>query len=358
MKTVKLLAALTDIGDDLVEQAAPKKRRKLRLNRLAAFAACLALVILLGGTAIDRLGLFRAGCSAWPGTFADGRYYYIAGHGSLYCWDGEGSRLVLHTLLSEESAVNDYGVYYRSGRRIYVIPHDTGRRRLLYTAPLRDRSHIAFAFYGEDVVVRVYNKWKEHLSEVLVDGRTGAVLEQVEDRLPYAVLHDSQDWQSTHYRLGDRQLVLVPTEEEHAFLLTENGEPLLEQTVFVGADSFSDQLWFYLREGDGSSAYIVRADGEDTLLEAVPDNGTLAAAGGYAYWVEYEPEAVWCMDTHTGERWQLPTDTETELYDLTTDGELLFTCVPWNDYQALWRVETDADGRPVALTLLDGDITE
>ncbi len=358
MNTMNILAALTDIGDDLIEAAAPKKRRKPRLSRLLASAACLALVISLGGTAIDRLGLFRAGCSAWPGTFVEGRYYHTAGHGSLYCWDGESTSLVLHTLLSDAYAVNDYGIYYRSGRRVYVIPHDTGRRRLLYTAPLPDRSHITFAFYGEDVVVRVYNKWKEHLSEYLVDGRTGTLLEQVEDRLSYAVLYDSQDWQSTHYRLGDRQLTLVPAGEEHAFFLTENGEPLLEDAVFVGPDSFGDEVWFYLRENDGTAAYILRPDGDDTLLENVPDNGTLSVAKGYAYWVEYEPEAVWCMDTRTGERWTLELDTPMELYDLATDGDLLATCVPWNDYQAMWRVEKDADRRPVALTLLDGDITE
>lgn len=72
--------------------SSPTRRR---WKKVLALAACLALVVGLSGTVIDRLGLFRAGCSAWPGDFIDGRYYFNAGHGALHCWDGEKTEKVL-----------------------------------------------------------------------------------------------------------------------------------------------------------------------------------------------------------------------------------------------------------------------
>ena len=91
MKAMRMINALTDMDSALIEAAAPGKAKRPRWVRTLAAVACLALVIGSAGTVVDRLGLFRAGCSAWPGDFVDGRYYYRAHHGALYCWeDGPG----------------------------------------------------------------------------------------------------------------------------------------------------------------------------------------------------------------------------------------------------------------------------
>lgn len=360
MKELRLLLALGQIAPKYAQEAAAAKPRRRWTKALAA-AAYLALVVSTAGMFIDRLGLFRAGCSAWPGDFVEGRYYYTVQHRGLYCWDGETIEKVLGALWYDGKLVNDYGVYYTRGRSLWVKPHDTGKSKKLYTAPLLDCSHIGFRFYGEDVVVRLYNKWKEYASEVLLDGETGQFLAEVTPQIPYSDLYDNLTYSDTHFLVGERKLVLQPGDDEYSFVLTENGQLLLPegQTVSVYANRYGEELWFDVRDGDDGqrTVYIARPNGEDTLLKSTC-NYSGSVAGGYAYWVENEPDEVWCMDTRTGESWPLATDAEMEFYELSTDGVHLVSCVPWDDYQALWQVDYDTEGRPVGLTLADRDITD
>ena len=358
MKELRLLKALGQIDPKYAEEALQKPRR--RWVRALSAAACLLLVIGIGGTVIDRLELFRAGCSAWPGDFVDGRYYFNGGHGSLYCWDGQTTEKVLGALQSDGRLVNDYGVYFKRGRRLFVMPHDTGKTRKLYTAPLLDRSHIGIELYGDDVVVRIYNKWKEHASEVLVDGLTGQVLATVTDRIPYSDLYDDLAWGDTHLKVGERELVLVP--EGGRADLTENGVSILPEgvdSVSVYYYRYGGQILFRAEEEwpESSTVFVVRPDGDDRLVE-MPAYTCDGLAGDYLYYIKNEEQEIWCLDTRTGENWQLSMDTDMELYELATDGVHLVTCVPWDDYQALWKVEYDGAGRPEGLTLQDPDLLE
>lgn len=364
MKGLRLLKALNDIDGALVEQAAPGKAKRFRWARALATAACLALVIGSAGTVIGRLGLFRAGCSAWPGDFIDGRYYFRAEHGGLYCWNGQTTEKVLGALASDGKLVNEYGVYYTRGRRLYVKPHGTGKTKRLYTAPLLDRSHIGFDFYGDDVVVRIYNKRKKHASEVLVDGLTGQVLATVTDHIPYSDLYDNLAWGDTHLKVGERELVLVPLEDEHRFDLTEQGLSILPEGAAAVSSYYRrgyDQLWFDLTMDSGAvEQFAVRSDNEDRLID---EEGSWSAAGDFAYRVgdsngDTLDDTVWCLDTRTGQQWQLENDTPMEFYEITTDGVHLASCVPWDDYQAMWRIEYDGQGCPEALVLLDEDVSE
>ncbi len=358
VKELRLLKALGQIDPKYAEEAMKKPRR--RWGKALSIAACLLLVAGLSGTVIDRLGLFRAGCSAWPGDFVDGRYYFNAGHGSLYCWDGEKTEKVLGALQSDGKLVSDYGVYFKRGRRLFVKPHDTGKTQKLYTAPLLDRSHIGFDFYGEDVVVRIYNKWKEYASEVLVDGKTGAVLDTVTDHLSYDALYDNLAWSDTHLKVGNRELVLVP--EGYRADLMENGVSILPEGIDGVSVYFyrhGEQVLFEVEEEwpERKTVFVVRPDGDDRLVE-MPSYSCDGLAGDYLYYIKNEEQEIWCQDSRTGEVWQLEMDTEMELYELATDGIHLATCVPWDDYQALWRIDYGEDGRPERLILLDKDISK
>lgn len=364
MSGLRLLKAFNDIDGVLVERAAPGKNKRPRWVRALATAACLALVIGSAGTVIDRLGLFRAGCSAWPGDFIDGRYYFRGGYGALYCWDGQTTEKVLGALASDGKLVNEYGVYFTRGRRLYVKPHDTGQTEKLYTASLSDRSHIGFDLYGEDVVVRIYNKRKEHASEVLVDGLTGQVLATVTDHIPYSELYDNLAWGDTHVKVGERELVMVPLEDENRFDLTEQGASILPEgasAVYAYYYRKYDQVWFDLVMEDGKAAWLaVRSDYGDRMIA---EDGNWSAAGDFAYRVgdsdgDTLDDAVWCLDTRTGEQWRLETDTQMEFYEITTDGVHLASCVPWDDYQAMWRIEYDDRGCPASLVLLDENVGE
>lgn len=359
MKAMRIINALTDMDSALIEAAAPEKTKRPRWVRALAAVACLALVIGSAGTVIDRLGLFRAGCSAWPGDFIDGRYYYRAGHGALYCWDGTQSTKVLGALQSDGELVGQYGVYYKRGKTLYVLPHNGGLRQKLYTAPLFGCSHIGFDLYGEDVIVTVYNKWQKRSCQVLVDGRLGGVTREV---FPWSDYNYRDLYYSDrNLRLGERDFRLEDTGDDYAYILTENGQPLLEPglTVSAYARRYGDQLWFDVRELDHQSVWFAaRADGDDRLV-TLP-TGAWTAAGEFAYWTDTETDdvddTVWCMDTRTGESWPLEIDTQMEFYEIETDGVHLASCVPWDDYQAMWRIEYDGQNRPTALVLLDADL--
>ena len=355
MKELRLLKALGQIDPKYVEEALQKPRRRWR--RALAIAACLLLVVSVGGTVIDRLGLFRAGCSAWPGDFVDGRYYFNGGHGSLYCWNGETTEKVLGALQSDGWLVNEYGVYFERGRRLFVMPHATGKPQKLYTAPLFGCSHMGIGFYGEDLTMRLYDKKREWFRELLLDGATGQVLEEVQPLSDYDLLYDNLAWSDTHLIVGERQLALVPLEEEGRFDIVENGKSILPEGATVSSYYHTkyDQIWFDIRLKNGSNEeFAVLPDGDDRLITL---NGAWQAAGDFAYCVKYDDrDAIWCMDTRSGESWQLHMDNERELYELATDGVHLVTCVPWDDYQALWKVEYDSAGQPAGLTLLDADI--
>lgn len=358
MRELRLLKALGQIDPKYAEEALQKPKNRRR--RVLTAAACLLLVAGLSGTVIDRLGLFRAGCSAWPGDFVDGRYYFNGGHGSLYCWDGEKTEKVLGALQSDGKLVSDYGVYFKRGRRLFVKPHDTGKTQKLYTAPLLDRSHIGFDFYGDDVVVRIYNKWKEHVSEVLVDGKTGAVLATVTDHLPYDGLYDNLAWSDTHLKVGERELVLVPG--EYRADLTENGASILPEGVngvSVYFNRYGETVLFEVEEDwpERKTVFVVRPDGDDRLVE-MQSYSCDGLVGNELYYTKNEEQEIWCMDIRTEECWKLEMDTEMELYELATDGVHLFTCVPWDGYQALWKVERDSTGRSKKLILLDANIRE
>ncbi len=360
MNAMRLLRALGNIHPSLIEEAAPVKVVGFGWRQLAALAACIALVLGSGWTVIDRLDLFRAGCSAWPGEFVDGRYYFTNGHGSVYCWDGETTERVVGGFWSEGWLVNDYGVFYKQGRRQFVVDHATGTRRKLFSASVFESSHIGADLYGEDVIVRVYNKRKEIAREVLVDSRTGEQT-PVMDWIDYRQLYKGQTFSDTHLLVGDRQIELRLDESEHG-TLWEQDTPLLPDGVeAVGRywDQYYDQVWF----GAGDKQfYVLRSDGEDRLVDL---NGMAvyhvsAAAGDFAWWTgsageEGIDQAVWCMDTRTGEYWPLKHDTPMQFYELATDGVHLVSCVPWDDYQALWRIDYE-NGRPAALTLLENDL--
>ncbi len=360
MKCMKLLQALGNISPEMIEEAAPGRRVRPLWQRAAAWVACIALVLGSGWTVIDRLDLFRAGCSAWPGEFVDGRYYFTRGHGSVYCWDGETTERVVGGFWSEGWLVNDCGVFYKQGRRQYVVDHETGTRRKLFSTSVFQASHIGADLYGDDVIVRVYNKRRKVAREVLIDTATGAQT-PVLDWISYDDLYDGKTFSDTNLLVGERHIQLQFVDDSRV-TLWENGRPLLPdgtETVSRYWGLHNGQAWFWSGE---STAFVLRPDGDDRLVDLthMDVHHVATAAGDFAYWTGSTGEngidqAVWCLDTRTGQYWPLETQVEMEFYEVVTDGVHLVSCVPWDDYQALWRIDCE-NGRPVALTLLDNDL--
>lgn len=364
MDSDKLLDAVGYIRDGFIMEAG-EARKKRRWPRALTAAACLVLVLAGSFGVLKRFDYFTMGCSAWAGSIHNGAYYYSVAHDGLYRYTPEkGSERVLSTFWYDGCTVSDYGVYFSRGRSLYVLPHNTGKSRRLWRAGLLDGTHMGFSPDGDgNILLTLYNKYEKVTSELLLDGRTGELLEVLAEKTPYG----ADRYGALHFRVGEREIELAATEEESAYDLREKGASLLPEGVTVRSYSvgdYGDELWFRCAEEDEEDAvqsyFIIRAGGGDELL-TLPAYNYQAVLGDYAFFSLYGDELYCvpqCLDIRSGESWVLETDGDCGAYSFTTDGTVFYACVPWDDGQSCWRMVYDGTGRPVALELVDGDITD
>ena len=342
----------------------PRKNRRAR-SRWFAAAACLCLMAAGSVYSLNRLGYFGASCSANPGTIVDGTYYYFEDHSGIYAYDNGKTEKILGAWWVEEWSVNDYGVYYSCGRTFGVVPHETGRREVLYRASPVAASFVRHTLRPDgSVVLTIYDRRAEEQEELLLDGASGEILATVMERRYY----DDVDipYSESHYVVGDRELVLVPTSKSpHDYDLQEEGRSILPDGVtvqsFSAARYFGDSLYFictYPEKYREGSAFFVRPEGGDTFLTIPANHYYNTGTAEYLMDVQYTGEGyeVWCLDTMTNETWELSVGEGPAIYSIDTDGTVAYACVPWEGYHALWKVVCDEKGRPAALELLDGDI--
>ena len=385
MRADDLLNAMDHVDPALVDAAGRKPRLwPKRLRRFAAVAACLALVVGLGLDTLLRFGYFSMGCSASPGSIVDGTYYFYVSHNGLWRWSEEGgTEKVLSTYWYDGAGVNSYGVYYSRDRSLYVIPHETGKTERLCTAP-RDRcSHMAFPLLPDGRVDLVlYDKHHQMGSEYLMDGRTGDILETLQEDVPYSDFLGDFYYRSV-FQLGDHVFRLEDRDGSRAFRLTLDGETVSLPNV-LWVDTYGGPLGetgeyaiLYARTADDAEA-----EDEDDRQILLSSDGTVhilpygehffTGARGYLYSIDYtlvpadtedpwdepdrQPTGIRCYEIATGETWLLTTDAEVDLYQFVTDGDLFFTCVPWDSKQVAWRLQYDGEGRPVGLTQLSPDV--
>ena len=372
MTSMELLCAIGEVDEALAARAhtgRPALRR--RLTRLMVAAACLALIVTGSVWAALRLGYFSSACGANPGTFVDGAYYYNVRHSGVWRWTEErGNEKLLSAFWENGWLVNENGLYYCRGRSLYRLDPETKKRVRLYTASASESSHIGFDLPDDgNPIVTVYNKRAKELFQYRLDGETGEVLEPLWG-VRYKDLENR--YTATHYQVGERRLTLVKTVEEGntvRYDLRENGVSLLPEGT--GCSYYPQRLgkslafWLYPLDGSGDEEetperLLVRPEGGDMLLESSAP-GFLDGFGDWLFYVDggndsSPADEVWCYDVMTGESWKLESDTPWEYYSLTTDGKLLFSCVPWGEEQTLWRLTYDTMGRPAGLVLVEEDI--
>ncbi len=386
--------SLAGFGGPTVEDGEGKSLRKKgmvkksNLRKWLLLAACMVLMIAGTGSVIDRLGLFRMGCNASAGTLVDGIYYYHERHNGVWRYTPEdGSSRILSEWAMDGYQVNQYGIYYSCGRGLYVREHESGKKRRLYNVKLFQGNRLALALQRDgNVVVTVINDWKDTKFQLLLDGITGEVLEQVTEPLPLSDVVLS--YGETHLQVGDRQVDLVGREGDFDCDVQENGESLLEENwplVSYGRKRYFGEnlfLEFAHQERLPVRYLILRPDGNDSVFASIcgrPLTGTddflffsldprvYGDSGDReerAETVGYTHDTVWCMEIATGAYWRLELrqgEGEKEIgkvlaYDMETDGKLLFSCAPWAEEHMCWQILYDEAGRPEALELIDGDI--
>lgn len=372
MKREEISDALGLLPDDMIREAEhvrqnPKKRR--RWPKWVALAACLCLVLAGGVHTLYRFDYLLAACGAYPGTIVDGVYYYRVPHSGVWSYTPEGgSQKLLSTYWIEDTwQVNEYGIYYWQGLSLYVCDHETGQRQKLYSASRSDCTHIRFSLCQDGNVIFIgYNRDTRVRFELLLDGKTGDVLETVMEPTSYDDLAIA--YSNAHVTVGDRELQLVPIgdEDERLFGLTENGESILPEGMGVtqyAKHYFGDNVWLIggrLGEGwNGATVpfVVLRPDGNDEIL-TLPDKNYCGGTNDYLFYSEYTEldYSVRCLEIATGKTWELVRDAECTIYAFTTDGTYLYSSVPWGETQACWKLEYGSDGKPAGLTLISGDI--
>lgn len=342
-----------------------KTGRKKRLRRWLTVAACVALVILGAAEVIDRMDYLRMGCSALAGTLVDGVYYYNVSHSGVWRYTPQdGSRRIVSAWEEDGWQANAYGIYYTQGRSLYVREHESGKKRLLYKAGLFESTDIGFSMQADgNVVVRIYNKRKDTIYELLLNGVTGNVLGEVTEKVSYS--EKGLLYSESHFQVGDRQLILVKEEGKEGYDLLENGESLLPEGRRLESSYliryYGNTLFLpFCREKDAvhRDYLVVRPDGSDSILES----GNRFFQTGTDDFLFYligntgTVNSLWCMEIATGECWRVQKNQEITIYDMETDGEWMFTCVPWSEEQVCWRLVYDESGRPAILELVSGDI--
>ena len=377
MKANDLLDMIGNVDDNIIEEAKQKKKAIVpKWTKWIATAACLCLV--LGGiaagalNALYRFGYFGLGCNSLPGDIVNGDYYYYYPHSGVWRYsDGKAKKLV-SAYWMRGHAVNENGLYYDDySENLYRIDLQTLKKKKIYSAS--DATNIDYALKDDGtVIVYVHNSKKRFRYDVLIDGETGEVLEQFTDKTSYDDIYKRD--KDPHFIIGDRDIVLVPIGEasERKYMPTENGKALLPEGSWV-----RDNICNFCKEvksfrvytssdaSEESEVLIVFADGKTHLKPKEEAPYYMGTIGHILLYVDHDdPEnygsdgtGIWCYDADSGEKWQLDIDTEHTFYGFTNDDEMFYSCEPWNDDQAAWKIVYE-ENRPVALQLIDDKITD
>ena len=374
MKSDELLDAIGEAKDEYVQDVRGVHSIKSAWMKRLVAAACFCL--LLSG-AVNLLLRFDFGlgasCGANPGTIVDGVYYYYEPHkGVMRYTPGEESELVLSTFWLSEWDVNEYGIYYWRGLSLYVRDHETGTRRKLHSASWLECTHIRFELRDDGNVIFIgYNKNTEVRYELLLDGITGEIIDNVMEPVGYDDFIFA--YSEAHQIIGDREILFEPTGDKRYSSradVTENGVSLLPEgmSASIYTRHWADALWVSLYDEynseDTDTYLILNADGQDRII-TLPAESYRGGTGDYlfypSYTDEYETEwgVVCCVDITTGEIWTLDVDTYTDdLYDLRTDGQYLYSTAPWDDGHMCWKLVYNENGKPIGIKLIEKDITE
>ena len=366
MKAIDLLEMIGNVDDSIIKEAKQRKKTALpRWTKWIAAAACLCLV--LGGTfnTLYRFGYFSLGCSALPGTIIDGDYYYYYSHSGLWRYsDGKAEKLI-SAYWMRGYEINENGLYYDDySANLYRMDLKTLKKKKIYSPS--DATHIGYTLKDDGtVIVTVYNSKKRYQYDVLIDGKTGEVLEQLTDKIPYDTPFTKESDTTLHYTIGEREIVLVPTDEaeDGMYMPTENGKALLPEGRWVHDHIYdmSDDVKAFGVNNDIDNAesemLVIFANGE-TDLRPKEDyvDGHYPTEHIYLY-VGRDRSTIWCYDYTSDEKWQLKTDTEHSFYSIVNDDEMLYSCDPWHEDQAAWKIIYEGN-RPVALKLIDDKITD
>lgn len=346
--------ALTLLDDDLIEAAeaarSGRTRSRGRLRRWAALAACFCLI---AGLAAALYVLPIGGkCAGNIGVLLEGLYYYQTDYG-IYVHNPEtGEQTKLQTTLRAGWTVDEGGLYTTSGRSLYLQPHGSKTKTLLYRADWSGtRSVELLALEDGLVTLRLRSRKDNGLGDqvlVQIDG-TGEVLWRQtlsrDDMLAYG---------RTDYPLGEHRYQQVRT--ENSVLLYRDGAPFLPEGARLERDPryIGDNLLIRYQIGRRQYCMLALPNGSTKEL---PSCEVLAGTNQFLLTIEAydgDPYDLYRYDIESGESILLRADMD--IYTATTDGVWLYTSVPWSSRTDCWRLLYNDEGKLTGLELHQSDL--
>ena len=367
MKTDILLDAIGMINDGAIEDA--KKHRQVKSRnwiKWGTVAACLCVVAGLLLTNLLSPYNLPVGDAADGnlGKLVDGVYYFADDNGVYRYTPEEGlDRIVkAHSILNwgvDGSAqtiswdVDESALFYLKDNSLYIKDLGTDKTRKLYQMDKTKYSRVMLNYLENgNPVMTQFNDETETIETVIIDAQTGDLKEYI---LKGSYVH------SDVYYAGERAFINI--EDEYRDDLLENDVSVLpEGTEFIKARELGNNLLveYWIPKTNPRQEYQVLFTSDGNRVD-VDDIDFLTGWDDYLLYAEEKginddiSYTVYCLDIDSGETWLL--ESNMDIYQATSDGTWLYTCVPWNGGRTdCWKLVCNTAGRLTGLELVDQDI--
>lgn len=384
MTSETLIDALGFLDDDIISEVnayradVPSAQKPLasgeKVTRFfprrsyAAVAVCLCLVLLGAFVFQLKFGESDQGapasdlCGAGVGMLVGDMYYGVS-EGSVYRYSlKKGKEIVISEKHLYDYKVDAYAIYYTrtdKARSLFILPHDSSKSQVLYTAD-KDRCDSLIIDSFEEGTITLWLIGTEDANDmrqlVQLDRTTGEILADM------ALSHEAYNERNRkdEYLVGTTMFTLIG---EEATMLRD-GEDFLPTGTRVEYEPryYGQNLLIRFVYEDQSVPEQMLLASPDGVLTNLPEGDYLAGTDTFLLFMRTEPNAsgesvssLYAYDIPSGETCKIHEDMD--CYEAVTDGVLLYSFVPWNDGRTdCWRLVYDETGRIASLELVEADI--
>lgn len=367
----KLFNAITNIDDALLSEALEnlKKDRKTVFLKILSAAACICLCVFACFDILLRFDYLGFGCSAYPGTIIDGTYYYAKQHNGIYSYDPESKKTekLLSTFWYRSYGINNYGIYYSRGGKIYVIPHEDKKSRKIFKAKGYDR--INFLINNDNTLtVTCFDRRNKMKTEILIDAKSGEFIKTILPKMTFDEAWKISQNSDISFQVDGRKLLLKHIKDGY-YEMCENGENILPKDTYAYNRSFyysnTGKTMFFdgYRKIDNETSVpvkiAVRKSGIPIVVE-LASQSSKSTDDDFIFCKDDKKEEISCISLNDLSSWKLETEGKTNVsfYSFESDGNYIYFTAPWDRAHECWKIERDENGLPYKIVLLNENIAK
>ena len=368
---IKLFNSITNIDDSLLDETCGKlkKEKKTVFLKILSSAACICLCIFAILNILMRFDYLGVGCSAYPGDIIDGTYYYEKKHDGIYSYDPENEKTekLLSTFWYSSYDVNDYGIYYSRGNKLYVMPHEEKEGRRIFKAKGYDRINFSINNNGT-LNVTCFDKRNRMKTEILIDAKTGEFIKTIIPEMTFEEAWKVSKTSDIDFEVDGRKLLLKHFEDEY-YGIFEDGNNILPKDTYA-----YDGSYYYSHTGktiffDGCR--ILENDTFVPVIIAIRNSGMPITADfsersndstddNFIFYTSEQKDKIGCLSLKDKSSWELEIEGKTNVsfYSFTSDGNYIYFTAPWDDAHECWKIERDENNSPYKIVLMNENIAK